>query len=63
LRRNAIVGFPGPQSVAEFNQQIIASAASSLLTTERLPDAKESYPMIRHLCLERTKKIDVKIPN
>ena len=62
LRRNTIVGFPGPQSVAEFNKQTIAGADSALLTIERLPDAKEFYPMIRQLCLERGKKTDLQAP-
>jgi hypothetical protein len=60
LRRNAIIGLPGPRSLAEFNQQIVASATNPLLTLERLPDAREFYPMIRQLCLERTKKLNAK---
>ncbi len=63
IRRNAIIGLPGPQTIAEFNQQTITNAANQILTTERLPDAKEFYPMIRQLCLERTKKNHVKSPN
>jgi hypothetical protein len=60
LRRNAIVGLPGPQSVGDFNLQIIASAANPILTIEKLPDAKAFYPMIRQLCLERKKKTSAK---
>jgi len=63
IRRNAIIGLPGPQTVAEFNQQTITNASDPILTTERLPNAKEFYPMIRQLCLGRTKKPDVKSPN
>jgi hypothetical protein len=63
LRRNAIIGLPGPQSLSDFNKQTVASAASPLLTVERLPDAREFYPMIRQLCLERTKKNNAKPPN
>jgi hypothetical protein len=60
LRRNAITGLPGPQSVAEFNQHTIASATSPLLKIERLPGAGEFYPMIRRLCLDRTKPATAK---
>jgi hypothetical protein len=63
IRRNTIIGLPGPQTVAEFNKQIITNASFPILTIERLPDAKEFYPMIRQLCLARTKKPDVKAPN
>ena len=63
LRRNAIVGLPGPKSLVQFDQQTIASATSPLLTIERLPDAREFYPMIRQLCIERKKKANVSAPN
>lgn len=63
LRRNAIIGLAGPQSLTDFDKQTVASAASPLLTVERLPDAREFYPMIRQLCLERTKKNNAKPPN
>ena len=60
LRRNEVVGLPGARTVAEFNQQTIAGAATSLLTIERLPDARQFYPMIRQLCLQNMKKPDAK---
>ena len=55
IRRDAIIGLPGPTSVAAFNQQTIDRASQQLFTEERLPDAKEFYPMIRQLCLDRAK--------
>ncbi len=63
IRRNNVVGIPGPQTVAEWNQQSITNASNPILPVERLPDAKEFYPMIRQLCLERTKKSGLKATN
>lgn len=60
IRRNTLIGLPGPQNVEEFNQQTITNASNPILTVERLPDSKEFYPMIRQLCLGRTKKPDAK---
>jgi hypothetical protein len=62
IRRSTIIGLPEPQTVAEFNQRTLINASNAILTTERLPDAKEFYPLIRKLCLERTNKPDVKAP-
>lgn len=50
-------------SVGDFNLQIIASAANPILTIEKLPDAKEFYPMIRQLCIERQKQSGTKAAN
>ncbi len=58
LRRNVLIGLPGPTTLAQLSQQTVASAASPLLPMERLPDASEFYPMIRQLCLQRTRKAD-----
>ena len=63
IRRNNIVGVPGPQTVTEYNQQTATNATNPIRPIERLPDAKEFYPMIRQLCLDRTKKSDLKTPN
>lgn len=61
IRRSIIIGLPEPRTVAEFNQQTLTNASNPILTTERL-DAREFYPMIRRLCLERTNRSDVKAP-
>lgn len=60
LRRNAIIGLPGPKSLVEMDQGIVAGSAKPILIVERLPDAREFYPMIRKLCTERMKAAPAK---
>lgn len=53
LRRQKMSGFPGPETMDAFNDEIVASATNPINVVPRNPDAKDLYPMIREACLTR----------